>query len=522
MKNYFKSLDNGLTDIADYIDLRIRTGKFTQDIPVVSRIISENTKERTAYYWNIFYNSGPTQFIVLKLQKIYRSLMKISPLGNFITISLDALKVLSWGLIEASVAVAVAFFSVFLCVSLFQNSPVSFFIFLPFIFLANLFMFSLFYLYVDKKLKHEAVNWLKAIQEVSQRFISLSLLLSYHLSLIIGATIFFLIASLYYSYFFDFLSIEWGKSFYYWVLVIFLAITIAFFIFIMNILFLQSYYFMLLEKKSAFQSFGLSIKFYRTFPLQLFSFNFFLLIVGGFFGVWAISNYYYLGVGLTLLFCWGVTLFYNYLLRRKYIERTIPSIEEGLSKYKILFLFIPLIGFSTYILSSAFIMQHYREIDRLFIEEQATQFKTFENTEFGYSINYPNEWTEYHTEYNLVTLYNNDTGTKAGGIWITIATSPLSENFDVLFKSKPGLVYYETVTNNVTTKVTNLAIDGHSAVQFTYIKNDVSYTEYQTHYLVRKNDREYDIVITTINKGVEDRNTELFKQIISSFRFTDN
>ena len=521
MKNFFRSIDNGLTTIEDYIDLRIRTGKFTQDMPILSRLISEHTKERSAFYWNLFYKSAPVQFIVVRFQRIYNSLMKIPPLANSINIALEGVRVLSWGFIEACVAIAVAFFSVFLSVSLFQNSPVSFFLFIPLLFFCNIFVFSLFYLYVDKKLKHETMNWLKAMQEVGHHFISVSILLSYHLSLILGAGIFFLITSLYYSYLFDFFAIDWGKSFYYWVVIVFLAILITLFLFMMTIFFLQSFFFMLLEKKSAFQAFGLSIRFFRTFPLQLFSFNFLLLLAGVGFGIWTITQFYYVGIGLALLFWGSSALFLNYLLRRKFIERTVSSIDEGLSSYKTLLLFLPLIGASTYILSAAFIMQHYKEINALFIEEQAVDFKTFENTEFGYSINYPNEWTVYHTENNLITLYNNDTGTKAGGISVTITTSPLSENFDVLFKSKPGLIYYETVTNNVTTKVTNLAIDGHSAVKFTYIKNDVSSTEYQTHYLIRRNDREYDVVFTTVNKGVEDINTELFNQIIGSFRFIE-
>src|SRR5581483_11670497 len=164
-----------------------------------------------------------------------------------------------------------------------------------------------------------------------------------------------------------------------------------------------------------------------------------------------------------------------------------------------------------------------------FVQQQQDSYlasqrvKTYVNDTYGYSLEYPQNWSFYQWQNNSVTFYNNYTRTLSGDTWMTITIQPLSEgesNFDRLYKASPGVVPDNTVSKNITTKVSNMTIQGYQAVNYLFIKPSIPYTEYESHYLILKQGDVYDISFTSVTNDVASYNTDLFQKIINSFRFT--
>jgi hypothetical protein len=146
---------------------------------------------------------------------------------------------------------------------------------------------------------------------------------------------------------------------------------------------------------------------------------------------------------------------------------------------------------------------------------------TYTNPTFGYTIEYPSSWGQYHFTPNTVTLFNNYTLNPAGGIWLTITVNPLVQTtFPIIYGANPGIITYNTTTTDVTTKVSDFVLQGYNGVEYDYIKSENPFNQYNTHYMINKNGIVYDIDILVRSKVVDQDNSVLFNDIIQSFKFT--
>jgi len=229
---------------------------------------------------------------------------------------------------------------------------------------------------------------------------------------------------------------------------------------------------------------------------------------------------------MTLALLGQIFMLLTYLLRNIFLSEKVS--EEKLSQnLQYGFYLSFLIGIVTYFLGSAlFIQQHSNIQEFLWQEEQksvlASELTQYQDKEYNYSINYPKSWTVYRWEDNTVSLYNNYSGSNEGGIWINISVrSDHNANFDILRSSRPGLIEYNTGTQSIMTKVSDITIQGYPGVKYTYSLPRNPAPQYQIHYLIQKDEHVYDIVFLTTSKAVQGNNLELFETIFSSFTFVD-
>src|SRR6266446_6105650 len=107
------------------------------------------------------------------------------------------------------------------------------------------------------------------------------------------------------------------------------------------------------------------------------------------------------------------------------------------------------------------------------------------NNKYNYTIRYPQAWTVYVWSDNSTTFYNNYTGTLSGGTWMTINVSSYNKRaFEQLFAAEPGLVIDNGNANDITTKVTNMSLQGYDTVNYTFVKSENPYQQFETHYLI--------------------------------------
>jgi len=177
------------------------------------------------------------------------------------------------------------------------------------------------------------------------------------------------------------------------------------------------------------------------------------------------------------------------------------------------------------VLLSVFLIKEYPSLNT-FVQQQednllATQeTQPYTNNTYGYTIQYPQSWTVYEWNKTSTTFYNNYTGTISGGTWMTVTvTSYNSKSFDTLFNAQPGLVGSGSTTN-ITTKVTNMSIQGYDTVNYTLAKQQTPYPQFETHYLIHRGSLTYDIAFISVTNDVANYNSDLFEKIINSFQFT--
>jgi hypothetical protein len=175
-------------------------------------------------------------------------------------------------------------------------------------------------------------------------------------------------------------------------------------------------------------------------------------------------------------------------------------------------------------LAAALVFQLHPTILNFLQEQRPTiaanyEYSKYTNTNAGYAIDYPKPWSLYRWDATSTTIYTNVTGTDIGGINVNINVSPAeTSNYFMFYEASPGLIRYDTGTKNVSTKISNLIIQGKNAVKYTYTKTDAKQAEFQVHYLIRNNDKVYDIAFVTFSKKIEAAYIDIFDRMIESFQ----
>jgi len=256
---------------------------------------------------------------------------------------------------------------------------------------------------------------------------------------------------------------------------------------------------------------------------------FFYLLLYLFFAfvIWqAIIAYLYLGFAIGLYSACIITTFMAFLLWKKF--RVQPTQETEISPNRLPFPLILIIvfGFMNYILLAIFTIKEYHPLTE-FVQQQENSFlasqemKRYANNIYNYTIEYPKAWTVYEWSDKSTTFYNNYTGTITGGTWMTITISSYNQAlFDPLFTADPGVVLEVGATKDVTTKVTNMSIQGYDTVNYTFVRAANPYPQYETHFLIHHGNLMYDITFVSLTNDVANYNSDLFQRIISSFQFT--
>ena len=104
---------------------------------------------------------------------------------------------------------------------------------------------------------------------------------------------------------------------------------------------------------------------------------------------------------------------------------------------------------------------------------------------------------------------------------MTITISPYEGSiFNELYSDAPGVVAKDPQNKDIITKVTNMTIQNYPTVNYLFTKPSIPYTNYETHYLIHKNNNVYDVSFTSVTNDVASYNSTLFTKIINSFKFS--
>lgn len=499
---------------ADYFDLRIMTGKVFIDIFNLYQFIFKVLTKIIIFLIQTIYKSKPFQYI-----------RSITPFA----IS-DALILCGKYLYLFLLLFVLSFSSVFISLHFLQTSALLFFITLLPLLVFTLFSMSVIYFFINKKEHKESITLTQSFQACLQQFMSISFLSLFHVFCILTLIICFFMFGFLLGTVFDSLTIDWRNSFIYWLIVISVGLLTLVAVLLFQIISYQAFFFAVLERNTPAQAFLLSKHWLKK---HIFTFLIYYLLFSLCylpFVYLAFISFSDFGFGLLILLYSQSIYFFSFMLRRQLnIKNALlaPADHSILHKTSSLWFGILLFfGFVSYILSSWFIIQIYPNLIQTFKAqyEEATinqNMTGYTNTSYGYHLSYPRTWTVYNQETDQVVLAGNTTGTDIGALSVTITIFPLGEShFAEFFASKPGLVYYDQETKEVITKVSNLTIQGFDGVKYTNSEDDNPYTSYQTHYLIRKQQKAYDIVFATRSQDVEKENEKLFEKMIASFQFT--
>lgn len=509
------------------MDYRVRTGKYIGDIQVVTHEVREDSAKKAKTETARLKQSYFYKTIVGVLEKIWSQLLKIPFFEYTVSMFIDAVKIVIKYYAEIFIMFAITFPSAILLLNLFYSAIIQFFIFTPLILLGNLYVVSALYIMIYLREKGEKISFWKALSRIKNSFFAVSKLFIFQTMLFLLSAISFSILALFFRFFFEAIAISWSDAFIYWFFVLFIGLCTMLGALILSVIVHQTYFIQLFEKKNLDDAMRYSLHFTRSYLLQFFLYylSFYLLFVIIFF--WSGLYYLYLGMTIVIFTIIHASLFLGFLLRRKfYTKLSTPNIDYTMPT-KQLFGIIIFFGVINYIFTATIIVRQFNYITGVFETQRDNYFLTKEmmnytNTIYKFSIEYPQNWNIYERHNSSVTFYNNYTGTTTGAIWLNISVTPYSErDFLRLYNAHPGLVSLETTTKDVTTKVSNITVQDTPGVNYTIFKVKEPYPEYQTHYLLHKENYVYDIMFTTLDKDIEGNNIALFEKIAGSFRFIE-
>lgn len=525
MKKFFTSIGNFINNAEEYFDNRVRTGKFVGDIKYYSKIGRDKVIKISK---SLFIKGIHSPYYIrfsTEIAKLWMLLMKIQFLEWTVSITVDAFRIVIKYYAEIFISFALTFPTVILLLNFFQTDIDTFFIALLPVLIFNTFILSALYYTIDKREQSEHISLWNGLLDVLINKKQIILILGIQFSLIVLAGVSISILSLFFTFFFDAIAIPWGDSIIYWFVVIFSGLILLICLFMINVLLHQTLFIKLLESKTLSIAYRDSRQFIKGYTVELYCFYLLIYLLGGVVIFWSSLYYLYVGFAVSVFAFTILSLFLGFLLRRKFYNPTVAASQEANSDHRQLFEIIIFFGLVNFILGASVISNQFQYITNIFETQRNNYFLnkemiSYSNEVHDFSLQHPKSWSVYERRDRTVTFYNNNSGTVTGGIWLNVTVSSYDERmYLTLYNARPGLVSLDTSTKDVTTKISNIQIQGYDGVNYTFYKVKEPYPEYQTHYLIKKDTKLYDIVFTTLNKDVEGNNTEIFERIIKSFIF---
>lgn len=527
VKKFFTAIGTFLNNAEEYFDNRVRTGKFIGDIKYYSKIGKENTSKVLK---SLFIKGIHSPYYVRfteALKKLWILLMKVQFLEWTFSLALDAVKIFFKYYAEIFITFALTFPTAILLLNLFQSNITAFFIALLPLLIFNVLCLSALYFTINKREEGSQISLWQGFVSIVREKNQIVLILCFHFAILVLAGVSFSILSLFFRFFFDAIAISWGDSIIYWFVVIFTGLILLIWLFIMNVILHQTLFIKLFEPKSLTDAYKESVQFIKGYTIELYCFYLLLYLFGAVVIFWSTLYYLYAGFTVSVFGFTIIGLFLGFLLRRKFYRHSTVPAQVSTHNYTQLFTIIVFFGLVNFVLGSTVVISQFQYITTIFESQRSNYFLnremiTYTNNIHNFSVQHPKSWSIYERRDRTVTFYNNNSGTETGGIWLNISVASFDERAYLrLYNARPGLVSLDTTTKDVTTKISNIQIQGYEGVNYTFYKVKEPYPEYQTHYLIKKGNDVYDIVFITLNKDIEENNTETFERIINSFTFIE-
>ncbi|MEK7570995.1 MAG: PsbP-related protein [Patescibacteria group bacterium] len=529
IKHFFAAIDKALAVSEKYIDKRILTGKFVEDL-VTLTVLGKKYLKKHWPDWCKKILAAPITKLLIKIALFSIGIMRKIPIfGEIVPLSADGFNL--WG--KFFNQLSLLFLSTLLLffgqVLLLNNSLLLFFITLPLSLLLLLLTIITTYALLQKRDEKKPTKSLAEIKEIlKQSFFSFSFLFFYHLFILLNILILFFLFAFFLQTSFNEFTSTWTSSFIFWLSILFVGSLLLFCATLFSLIAWQAYFGVIFAQQKTFSSLVLSWQLLKRHASVLCFFPLCIVFLSIPAVEWAGLQHTISGSSLGLFLLFHILLFLGWLMRRRFLDTQQP---EGIKRPANMRVFHILfgIGVLNYILLTTTMVQFNPQIS-VYIQELRNQllllrvFETYTNKQFGYTIQYPTSWSVYEWDQRKqsVTLYTNETKTENGGIWVTITVLPVKETeFENLLSEKPGLISYDTGTRDLVSKITNFSLQEYQGLEYTYIKEAKPYAEYQKHYLIRRGDNVYDISLRTNSREVEAQNSMLFRKIIDSFRLTN-
>jgi hypothetical protein len=521
----FKAWDDFLIRCEDYFDYRVKSGKFIDDIRFFSWLGLFQTSKKSKAAFAAFKKSPGYLAFTAQFNVVWSALMRIEVFENIATVIADGLYLSRTYFTEYFIVLLFGLSGLFILLLQFSNNPLVFFtICIPLLVVQHLFLSSL-YVTVDKAEHNQPASLLIEASPAKPYIRSSLILYLLYFAVITTSILFILGFSFLLIYVFDRAGIEWGTSILFWTSIIILSIFIIIADFAYTLISNLAYTYALIEKKKTLESLENAYAFLSRFNIQTYFFAILLSIFLISVTLYATLTYFEAGFGLAILFDIHAMYFLCFLLRRKFIAHDAFPRQPAMQNFYILLQPFLLCGLLSFIALTVLIIQNHDDMIQMLLRQKqnvslVNQFATYQSDENKFVINYPQAWTVYKWSKNSISIYDNTNGTLIGGMWVNIDVYNINKSqYTNLRQSRAGLFSYDGKTKNVTTKISNLILQGSNGVKYTYIKNDGETPEYQTHYLVAKDDTIYDIDFVTLSSQMQTLNNDLFDRMMQSFRF---
>ena len=525
----YRAVDEFLTMCVDYVELRVRTGKFVGDIKQASQLGKEKSQEEAKAFVTQVKTAEPYQVSISTSKEVNTRISKIPVLENFFSVLLHSILIIKNNFNEFLCIIIISLLLMLFITTTSAGNPNLFFLSILPLLLVNSLTISAFYTMVDKKENAIKTTIFAGIPQALKTFFSVTFLFFLNIFTIMDILIVLLVSAFLISVIFELLSITWETSFIFWFFVIaggFVALITSFFVTIVT---LQAYYFVLLENNKILPSLIKSWHLLRAYVFQFLFFYLFLFLCVSSLLFWATVTYLEIGFALVALLFNHAIILIGYVLRKKFPSKQIESSEPSFANASLVFTFLLGLGILSYSLFTILIVEVNPQIMKRIMQKQEEFFLTksfvsYNNRDVGYAIDYPKSWYIYEWNKQSVTIYNNSTSTRIGAISVTIDVASGNEaTFSALFNHRAGLVTFDTTSQDIpiTYKITNSSIYGHDAVKYTVTKQSIEAKQYQTHYLISKDGLTYDIALKTVDKNIEGQALPIFEKMIASFRFLE-
>lgn len=507
----------------EYVSKNIKNGKIFYDLGSIQKKLFILGIKFVIHE----YKSSLIQNFLKQLTKTYKKISAIPIINKFLYLLSD-IKYLYKK--QAKNIILILFIILFpiviFAINLLNSSPSKFFIYIIPILLILIFFESGLFMCIEKKERNEDTSLLKCLFAPANYRTVILLFLVYififcSLILILIFIITFSIQS--FVLFENNILLLYLSS----VLILFLCLTLIFAIIYINILFYQAYFIAILDKEEAmltlFRS-RLAISkniLYSSIYSIIFCIFSFLMV---FFAFIYFSD---TALQFIITFILHSTFIFSFVLRRDLFQSQLNITKnlEAPKNIKFIFIILLFIGTIGYADLTSLTLQYYPSISQTYAVWQSDRdlsqnLQPFTNTENGYSILYPKNWSIYLWNNKSITFHYNVNDTKSGTIEVNIDILPISQTDYYRYEYiTPGTIIQNLETNETITREANLSVDRYDAIKYRVVKIGPENTQYEIAYLILKGDNVYKIRFVTVNTIFQQTYTKTFNTMITTFRF---
>lgn len=523
ISNFINSYDTYYENTEEYLSKNVQNGRIFYDIGT----IEQKSYKASLKFASKEYKSKPVQNMIIHFRLFLNNVADIPVVAGFIRVLVNMQNAFNNCSRLHLIIIFVIFPFIAYLINQINTSLPRFFVVLIPVILVLLFLESGLFSYINKRQKDDKSSL------AGEYFGAPG---NYHSVVLVFLFLFFIECSLFlaliqlssfsiqlFKIFKDNALLLYTASYF----LLFISLTVFILIVYMGILMFQASLIAILEKADPVHSLNKAMQILNKNLFYSFTYTGSISILILFlvsFTFFYLSDFALL---IVLTFIIHIIFLFSYGFQKTFSEpdsQAAQSHKSGLFNFFLFSIFL-LTGVVGYVAFSTFALKNYPSVSALYFawqhdRELEQQFKRFTDQTGSYSIFYPNEWTIYRWNEKSATFLYNVNNTSSGKLTFTVTILPVPESdYFRLNSVAPGTVIVNTETNESSTKIVNMIIDGFDAVKYRTIKPNAGFTEYTINYMVIKNDNIYKISFAAIENLFLQTYSGTFDTMLSTFHF---